>query len=707
MTDYSEWEATNAEYLADALEWLRQRLVRMVPQERTSESGSTAITSNEQDRSIWSFFRRSNPPESLTPARVLLQLPPGDPAAGTPTEVDELRERMAKLEDSEHPPALPLLAQRLGMSRFEQNILLLCVAMELETRIAELCSRVQDNSSRPYPTFALAFALFDDPAWEALSPERPLRYYRLLEINQTGSLPLTASALRADERIVNYVKGLNYLDDRLAHLVTPMPVEARAGVPASQNQAVQTVLRTVAPPSHLPVRPTIRLEGADTTSKRGVAAAAAAALGLHAYKLNAELLPADAGELESLVRLWQRETLLLPLALYIETGADKASPTIPLASRFATRTGGLVFVDVPSAAAALDAAVTIEVAKPTPSEQRLAWQRALGDEAGDLPALLAGQFNLNLADIEDAASRGLRSDADAMQPLGQRLWRACLDKTRPGLDSLAESIDAKARWSDIVLPATEAALLRQIAAQMATRVKVYDDWGFRARMNRGLGITALFAGDSGTGKTMAAEVLANALQLHLYRIDLSAVVSKYIGETEKNLRQVFDAAENGGAILFFDEADALFGKRSEVKDSHDRYANIEINYLLQRMEAYRGLAILATNMKSALDPAFMRRLRFIVNFPFPGTAERKAIWERAFPSGVPRRGLDYDRLARFNIAGGSIHSIALNAAFLAAQSGMPVTMRCILDAARTELRKLDRPLNEADLRWVEPEGAAA
>ena len=170
---------------------------------------------------------------------------------------------------------------------------------------------------------------------------------------------------------------------------------------------------------------------------------------------------------------------------------------------------------------------------------------------------------------------------------------------------------------------------------------------------------------------MAAEVLANALQLDLYRIDLSAVVSKYIGETEKNLRRVFDAAEDGGAMLFFDEADALFGKRSEVKDSHDRYANIEINYLLQRMEAYRGLAILATNMKSALDTAFMRRLRFIVNFPFPGPPSAGRSGRHAFPAGVPTRGLDYDRLARLNLTGGNIHSIALNAAFLAAQAATP------------------------------------
>jgi SpoVK/Ycf46/Vps4 family AAA+-type ATPase len=185
------------------------------------------------------------------------------------------------------------------------------------------------------------------------------------------------------------------------------------------------------------------------------------------------------------------------------------------------------------------------------------------------------------------------------------------------------------------------------------------------------------------------------------------VVSKYIGETEKNLRRLFDAAEDGGAILFFDEADALFGKRSEVKDSHDRYANIEINYLLQRMEAYRGLAILATNMKSALDTAFVRRLRFIVPFAFPGPAERQAIWKKVFPPETPTAGLDFARLARLNVTGGSIHNIALNAAFLAARAATPVTMQLLLEAARTECRKEGKPINDADFRVIEPVGGAA
>jgi SpoVK/Ycf46/Vps4 family AAA+-type ATPase len=201
---------------------------------------------------------------------------------------------------------------------------------------------------------------------------------------------------------------------------------------------------------------------------------------------------------------------------------------------------------------------------------------------------------------------------------------------------------------DIVLPEHQKTILKEIAVHVRNRFKVYEDWGFVEKSSRGLGISALFIGDSGTGKTMAAEVLANELRLDLYRIDLSQVVSKYIGETEKNIKHVFDAAENGGAVLLFDEADALFGKRSEVKDSHDRYANIEISYLLQRMEAYRGLAILTTNMKDALDTAFLRRIRFVVQFPFPDSEHRAEIWKRVFPTNTPVNGLEIDKLSRLN-----------------------------------------------------------
>jgi SpoVK/Ycf46/Vps4 family AAA+-type ATPase len=285
--------------------------------------------------------------------------------------------------------------------------------------------------------------------------------------------------------------------------------------------------------------------------------------------------------------------------------------------------------------------------------------------------------------------------------LGAALWRACRTQSRPKLDDLAQRIEPIAGWDDIVLPETQLEILREIAAHVRGRQRVYDDWGFARKSLRGLGVSALFEGVSGTGKTMAAEVLALELELDLYRIDLSQVVSKYIGETEKNLRRVFDAAESGGTILLFDEADALFGKRTEVKDSHDRYANIEVSYLLQRMEAYRGLAILTTNQRDALDQAFARRIRFVVNFPFPDVREREEIWRRVFPAATPTEGIDPAQLAALSLAGGSIRNIALSAAFLAADEEAPVGMRHLARAAARECTKLERPLSEAEVRaWT-------
>jgi len=272
---------------------------------------------------------------------------------------------------------------------------------------------------------------------------------------------------------------------------------------------------------------------------------------------------------------------------------------------------------------------------------------------------------------------------------------------RSKLDELAQRIESIAGWDELILPEAQKATLRQIGAHVRNRLKVHLEWGFADKGARGLGISALFAGESGTGKTMAAEVLARELQLDLYRIDLSAVVSKYIGETEKNLRRVFDAAEESGAILLFDEADALFGKRSEVKDSHDRYANIEVSYLLQRMESYRGLAILTTNLKASLDTAFQRRLRFVVHFPFPDQAQRKAIWRSAFPARTPRGAVDYGKLARLSVTGGNIRNIAINAAFRAAELEEPISMSHLLHAAHHEAGKRERPLSDAETRgWV-------
>jgi SpoVK/Ycf46/Vps4 family AAA+-type ATPase len=325
----------------------------------------------------------------------------------------------------------------------------------------------------------------------------------------------------------------------------------------------------------------------------------------------------------------------------------------------------------------------------------------LGERAarlnGQLDAIV-GQFSLDGAAIEAAARASLNGSEE---DLATRLWTACRTQTRPGMDGLAQRLEPAATWEDLVLPSSQSDVLREMVSQVRRRATVYEHWGWAQRGERGLGITALFAGGSGTGKTLAAEVIANELGLDLYRIDLSQVVSKYIGETEKNLARVFNAAEGGGAVLLFDEADSLFGKRSEVKDSHDRYANLEVGYLLQRMETYRGLAILTTNMKGALDPAFLRRLRFVVTFPFPDAAQRSEIWRRVFPAATPMDDLPLAKLARLNVAGGNIRNIALHATFLAADSGQPVGMAHLLRAARTEYAKLEKPLTEVETGgWI-------
>lgn len=697
MNNVEQWQSQNEQYLSAALAWIRLRLERLTPQTSLAMTNPPTI----QEPAAPSFVKRLRGRSASEPI--------SDRAASTAAlspkvndeQIAEAYAAMQAAAATDPPPAALILSQRLGLSRFELETLLLCAAMELDTRTAAACARAQDDPARPYPTFALALTLFDEPAWEVLSPERPLRYFRLIEINQPGAQPLTASPLRADERIVSYIKGLNYLDERLAPLLTPVEVPG-VDLPPSQMRVVESILQHWKQAAALGRLPVIQLTGVDSGSKQLIAGCVATRVGLDLLRLSADALPTQAADLETLARLWQREAALLPLALYLDAHelelAEAAGGHALALTHLLDRLRGAVFLDTRESWPALETMATFEVGYTPADEQRLAWASILDEKAGAIPALVAGQFNFNVAMIQRIAQTALREDG-GNEKLVDRLWELCRVSTRPRLESLAQRLEPKATWDDIVLPGEATDLLRQIADQVRQRMVVYDEWGFRARMNRGLGISALFTGESGTGKTMAAEVLANELKLDLFRIDLSAVVSKYIGETEKNLRKLFDAAEYGNAILFFDEADALFGKRSEVKDSHDRYANIEINYLLQRMESYRGLAILATNMKSALDTAFMRRLRFIVTFPFPGPLERKLIWQRAFPPQTPTVALDHDRLARLNLTGGSIHNIAVNAAFLATGQQPPqVTMPLVLMAARTEFRKLDRPVNEAELR---------
>jgi ATPase family associated with various cellular activities (AAA) len=596
--------------------------------------------------------------------------------------------------------ALDMLCASFRLSPFEREALLLCAAVELDAAFAPLCAEAQRDPRKTYPTFSLALAALHGPHWSAITPVGPLRRWKLIELLDPNAL--TASPLRIDESILHYLTGIAYTDERLSGWMERVERAAFDLSPSHRNTAA--ALARAWSNAHLdPPLPVAQLCGSDPAARRAVAAAACEALGLKLYVAQASLLPAGVSELETAMRLWEREAVLMSGALLVECDpAGGLDPAQPALNRIIEHMPGAVIVSSRERRGVLHrSAISLEVPRLTASERREAWTRCLGRDGaamnGSIEALSA-QFSMSVPAIRSASVRARAANPDAQGPeMAAHLWDACRDLARPRLDDLAQRIEANAGWDDLVLPGRPHRTLQEIAMHARHQAKVYETWGFASKGTRGLGISALFSGSSGTGKTMAAEVLAKELNLDLYKIDLSAVVSKYIGETEKNLRRIFDAAEAGGAILLFDEADALFGKRTEVKDSHDRYANIEVSYLLQRMEAYRGLAILTTNMKSALDHAFLRRLRFTVDFPFPGNVERAAIWRRIFPAETPVDGLDFTKLAQLNVAGGHIRNIALSAAFLAADSGEPVRMHHLLKAARAEAAKLENTLSEAEV----------
>ena len=571
-------------------------------------------------------------------------------------------------------------------------MLLLCAGVEMHGPLAAQCTLNAEGPGQPFPTFALALARLAEPHWSALAPVGPLRLWRLVEVRDERAL--TSSRLGIDERVLHYLAGVNYLDPRLRSILREhsdpgLLTEQHDDIAAAALAALETRVGTP---------PIVQLSGGDSAGKVEIARRLSAHLDLGLHVLRAADIPGNAHEADALAVLWSRETVLLGSALFVH--ADDADPH--MLARFVERVGGLVFVAARQSAPIDRVALSYRVDSPGPAEQKRLWCNALGDDAAQLNGTLdtlAAQFRLNTDTIARTAEamRVRRADTD----LGAALWQACRESARARLEGLAQRVESSARWDDLVLPEAQLATLRQIAAHVRQRMRVYEDWGFGAKGTRGLGISVLFSGESGTGKTMAAEVLADELGLDLYRIDLASMVSKYIGETEKNLRRVFEAAEDSGSILLFDEADALFGKRSEVKDSHDRYANIEVSYLLQCMEAYRGLAILATNLKNSLDTAFQRRLRFVVQFPFPDAELRERIWRGVFPAQTPLEAIDHAKLAQLNVAGGNIRNIALNAAFIAAEAQVPVGMSHLLLAARSEASKRERPYSDAETRgWA-------
>jgi ATPase family associated with various cellular activities (AAA) len=585
--------------------------------------------------------------------------------------------------------ALDILVHGFRLTPFERDLLVLATAAEIDGLTGILLMKAGAEPRRPSFTFSMALQWLDEPHWTAFSPSSPLRRWRLLEVNPAESL--MHSPVHIDERVLHFLMGVPAEDDRISSLLRPCL--GNANLPDVHRLASIKVGNALASEP----RPIVQICGAAAECQL-VAAAVAESAEIRAMILSAADLPASAAEREALARLLEREVLfsrMLPLLVVHDAGTEVTARAVH-------------FADCLEAPLCILSSDPLPVQRPSkhfdigtadPAAQRALWNTALGPRAASLNGSLdhiVRQFHFDASRIASTAARLPADTADA-----KTLWQLCRNTARQKLDALAQRIESTATWDDLVLPAPQLAMLRDLAAQAANRYRVYEEWGFAQRTSRGLGISALFAGPSGTGKTLAAEVLAGELQLDLYRIDLSATVSKWLGETEKNLSRIFDAAEAGGAILLIDEADALFGKRSEVKDSRDRYANMEVSYLLQRMEAYRGLAILTTNQREALDHAFMRRLRFVVNFSVPDISQRQAIWQRVFPSSTPVSDLHFDQLAKLSVTGGVINNIALNAAFSAAAENQPVRMGHLLHAAKSEAAKSDRQVNIAEIGdWI-------
>ena len=583
-------------------------------------------------------------------------------ASAAAKQYDEAR---ARLREKKAHASMDRLSALFHLSPFDEDLLLLALHAQL---------KALPKQATPQAVQA-AFGIQGNEAlvksWERLAPHAPLRRFQLIECSQqlAASTPFVI-----DERIGRYLMGEDALDQRIAGLIAPVdggPCPKRH-YPSMEQLAGR--LSRVTPPHAM-------IFGPKHSGRRTAASVLASGFGLSLAEIRPRLLEAST----DLLPVLAREAVLGGFGLLIDIDAEGRRL---FEERLSQYHGFLIAI----AETRHDFAFSIPALNfdpLDPEDRTQLWHDALGPHTAAV--------HTSIAEAAQQFKFGPRAIA-AVAGEGGDLWQACRDRASRELDELADRIIPRYSWNNIVLPDDVIHDLKAAAAQVRHSARVYGEHGFARKYPRGRGVSVLLSGPSGTGKTMAAEVIANSLNLDLFRIDLSRVVSKYIGETEKNLRAVFDAAEASGAVLLFDEADALFGKRSEVKDSHDRYANIEVSYLLQRMECYGGLAILATNMKGHIDSAFLRRLRYVIDVPFPTSAARRLIWQKAFPPEMPCAALDFDALARLDIPGGNIAVIAVNAAFLAAAEDTPLGMRHIARAARAEYRKLDRELR---LNWLE------
>jgi SpoVK/Ycf46/Vps4 family AAA+-type ATPase len=619
---------------------------------------------------------------------------------------------------------LQRLQQLFGLSPFEVDVLLVCFAVEADLRYERLYAYLQDDVTKKRPSIDLVLSLLA-PSMEAKFAARshfaegaPLFRHHLLEQIEDPSQPhqpLLAKYLKVDGRIVKYLMNSDELDARVqsyAMLRVPQVHRDVLLVDGDAKRGIEKFIQNSPNAGEV----IISLQGPYGAGKRSTAEAVCRESRRQLLIVDLERLTADGdATYAKALRFVQREAKLQSAAVYWQ-GFD----TVLVEEKkglFKTFLGALedrpalTFLAGEKLWEPTDALrgapfARVELRRPTFSERSRIWSSALNgngavDDGLDIEPL-ATKFKFTGGQIRDVAATAenlarLRG-AENSRITTHDLYEACRLHSNQKLASLARKITPKYKWEDIVLPADRLGQLREICNHVKYRDRVYGEWGFDRKLSLGKGLSVLFAGPSGTGKTMAAEIIAGALVLDLYKIDLSTVVSKYIGETEKNLSRIFIEAETSNAILFFDEADALFGKRSEVKDSHDRYANIEIGYLLQRMEEYEGVVILATNFRKNMDEAFVRRLHFTVEFPFPNEEDRRRIWERIWPGDTPRSTeLDLDFMARrFELTGGNICNIALAAAFLAADNSHIVDMTHLLHATKREYQKMGKVVSESE-----------
>jgi hypothetical protein len=596
-------------------------------------------------------------------------------------------------------------------------VLLSVMAPDIDVRFQRYFAYLQNDVSKKRPTLQLLNRIWGDGRADRVSvrdefaPHTTLISGKLLEFqNNAESLPFPGQQPHAADSVIDFLAAVDRLDTRLrsfADLVEPQ-ADALDASHLSRHREVAGRLLAAAGDGAAP--PLAYVWGPEGCGKRCVVEATAAALQRWIVRIRWTKLM-SAADIRPQLDLLRRDAVLHGCMLHIcdidsvfdqAPAAQTALSTMREFLMLEHPGGVLITGSRPFAEVRNELALPLmgfEIRYPTVEEREQIWKEKLGSHVSESDdewiRRLSVSFRFTPGQIASVLKSLPRPESVSLK---DELFRGCREESNQTLSKFATKIAPRYRWSDLVLPADTQAQLDEICNSVRYRATVFGDWGFESKFSLGKGLNVLFAGPSGTGKTMSAEIIAGNLGLDLFKVDLSSIVSKYVGETERNLSRIFLEAETSNAILFFDEADALFGKRSEVKDAHDRYANIEINYLLQKMDDYEGIVILATNLRSNIDAAFSRRLHHVVEFPFPDESYRETIWRKVFPEQTPvSNNVDFEFLAkRFKLAGGNIKNIALSGAFLAARNGGQVTMEHLIQATKREFQKMGRLCSKSE-----------